>query len=231
MVSCIIPVFNGRQYLAECLDSIFAQAHRPLEAIVVDDGSTDGSGNAARAYPQPVRVLTQPNAGAPAARNAGIAAANGPLIAFLDADDLWTSDRLRVQMARMAARPELGFVAGLARNFWIEELGDEARRLADSARAGVVPAYVTGTMLVRREAFDRVGLFDASLRHGDSTEWILRAREAGVAEELVNKVCLLRRIHRTNLSRVQRAASRDEFLAIIKRNLDRRRGGGETEKR
>src|SRR5690242_4967891 len=95
-VTCIVPVFNGERYLGEALDSIFAQGHQPLEVLVVDDGSTDGSAAVAKSYGDRVRYFFQPNAGPAAARNLGLEAARGEFIAFLDADDLWHRDKLAI---------------------------------------------------------------------------------------------------------------------------------------
>ena len=103
LISCIIPVYNGQRFLAESLDSIFAQTYRPLEVIVCDDGSTDGTAHVAAEYPQPLVYIHQPNQGSPRARNCGIRAAKGDFLAFLDADDLWRSEKLTRQMARFQA--------------------------------------------------------------------------------------------------------------------------------
>ncbi|MFL5886158.1 MAG: glycosyltransferase family 2 protein, partial [Thermoleophilaceae bacterium] len=83
LVSVLVPVYQGERYLAEALDSVFAQDYEPLEVIVLDDGSTDGSADIARSYGG-VRYLHQENSGIAAARNAAIGAARGEIVAFLD---------------------------------------------------------------------------------------------------------------------------------------------------
>ncbi|MSW05878.1 MAG: glycosyltransferase, partial [Actinobacteria bacterium] len=85
LVSIIVPAFNAQEYLAETIDSIIAQTYRPLEIIVVDDGSTDATVKIARAYGDPVVVIEQENRGPAGARNTGFAAARGAIIALLDA--------------------------------------------------------------------------------------------------------------------------------------------------
>lgn len=107
LISCIVPVFNGERYVSETLDSILAQTYRPLELIVADDGSTDGTAAVVARYGEPVRYLWQSNQGPAAARNLGVSAAQGEFVAFLDADDLWHPEKLTRQMARFHARPEL----------------------------------------------------------------------------------------------------------------------------
>lgn len=101
MVSIIIPVYNTRRYLAEALDSAIAQTHTDLEIIVVDDGSTDGSADIVRRYADRdsrIRVITQPNAGQSAARNAALDAAAGTWIVFLDSDDIMTADAVEIML-------------------------------------------------------------------------------------------------------------------------------------
>jgi glycosyltransferase involved in cell wall biosynthesis len=223
LVSCIVPVYNCEAYLAESIESILAQPHRPIEVIVVDDGSTDRTAEVIRGFGDRVRGLTQPNAGPAVARNTGLAAARGTFIAFNDSDDLWVSGKLATQMALLEARPELDFCVGHVQNFWVEEMRDEADRYKGHRRSEPIAGWVTPTLLARRSAFERVGAMNATLGHGDSADWFLRARESGLRGELLPDVLLRRRIHANNRSRITATQSRDEFLALLKRNKDRRK--------
>ena len=127
LISCIVPVYNGERYLKEALDSILTQSYRPLEIIVVDDGSTDGTAEVVAGYGERVRYVWQSNAGPWIARNLGLSATQGEFISFLDADDLWHAEKLARQMARFEARPELDLCVTHLQNFWIPELeGEEA---------------------------------------------------------------------------------------------------------
>jgi len=226
LVSCIVPVFNGERYLSEALESIFAQSYRPLEVIIVDDGSTDGTSLVAAAYEDRARILKQSNKGPSATRNLGVSASRGDFVAFLDPDDLWHPDKLARQMVRFAARPELDLSVAHAELFWVSEMEDEAARLRDQGRIHVVPAYTSGTLLTRRIFFDAVGDFDVSLWFGDATDWFLRAANRGAVIELLPDVLLYHRMHTTNLTRRRVFASREEFLRIVKRSLDNRREDG-----
>jgi glycosyltransferase involved in cell wall biosynthesis len=223
LISCIVPVFNGERYLREALDSICAQSYRPLEIIVADDGSTDGTAALVAVFGDQVRYLRQSNQGPAAARNLGIRAAKGEFVAFLDADDLWHREKLERQMACFRARAELDYCVAHAQNFWIPELSEENDKFRDHRIAKTLPAYVTGSLLARRELFTRIGFFDPSLGHGDSIQWFLRAAEHGAVGEMMPDVFLYRRLHHTNRIRQLAAASRNEFLQIIKASLDRRR--------
>jgi glycosyltransferase involved in cell wall biosynthesis len=219
-VSCIIPVFNGERYLAETLDSVFAQTHVPFEVIVADDGSTDRSAEIARSYAG-VMLLQQANAGHAAARNLGISIAIGDFIAFVDADDLWHPEKLARQLARFDARPELGLVFTHLENFYSPD-ADQAQRPNDDAFRPV-PGYTSVTMLARREVFEGVGLLDVTLAHGNDREWFCRAAEQKVLMEMMTEVLVRRRLHGSNRSAALGDNSRAEYLRILKASLDRRR--------
>jgi glycosyltransferase involved in cell wall biosynthesis len=227
LVSCIVPVYNGARYLREALYSIFAQSYRPIEVIVADDGSTDATVGVVASYGAAVRCVTQATAGPPAARNLGLRAARGEFVAFLDADDLWHPEKLARQMARFAARPSLGVSVTHIKNFWIPELAEEEELFRNDPRTGALPGYVTMTLLARRTLFDAVGPFDESLWHTDAGDWFLRAAERGTFIEMLADVLVYHRMHHTNLSRRHGAGSREEFVRLVKRSLDKRRKDGQ----
>lgn len=222
-VTCIIPVYNGERYLGEAIESVLAQTRPVDEIVVVDDGSTDSSSAVAERYGDRVRCLRQKNAGPSAASNRGIEAAGGEVIAFLDADDRWRPDKTELQLARLVASAGLAAVFAHAQNFWEPELGEEADRFRGHRIARPTPGYVRGTMMVLRSALDAVGAFDPRLGHGEVQDWILRAREANLGLDILPDVLLDRRLHPGNRSRNLRQQSRDEFLRLVKRNLDRKR--------
>ena len=223
LISCIVPVYNGERYLGETLDSVIAQTHRPIEVIAVDDGSTDGSSEIIRGYGDRVRVVRQPNTGESAARNAGLEAAHGELVAFLDADDLWLPEKLALQLARLAARPELDISLTRFRNFWVPELADEERRYRGHALSAPSRAHTLGVALIRSRLFERVGRFDPRVGRGSATMWFLRAGEAGAVIETLDAVLMRRRFHRENRTRAELAQYRRDFPRIVKAWLDSRR--------
>jgi glycosyltransferase involved in cell wall biosynthesis len=232
LVSCVVPVHNGERFLAEALDSVFGQTHRPIEVLVADDGSTDGTPAVVAAYGTRVRYVRQDNAGPAAARNLGLGIARGEFVGFLDADDRWPPGKLARQLERFVARPELGVSATHVQNFWMAEVADEAARLKRSRHAGPVPGYVASTLLVRRSLFTTVGRFNPELGHGEVLDWLLRAGRCGVMIELLPDVLLERRLHRSNRSRLNALESREEFLHLVKARLDiRRRGTADTVER
>ncbi len=219
LVSVVIPVFNGARFLDETLRSVFAQDYSPIEVIVVDDGSTDDTPAVLARWGERVIVIRQANAGVASARNVGIRRATGAFVALQDADDLWAPDKLRLQVAHLAAHPEHGFVvahvqtflaAGFARPDWVSAL-----QLAEPRVGGI------GNMLVRAEVFAQVGLLDP--KDPSDLDWSMRARESGVAAGVVPRVLLFRRVHDANLSgRVDGSKMR---LAGLRAAIARKRAG------
>lgn len=223
-VSVVIPVFDGERFLGEAIASASAQTHPPLELIVVDDGSSDGSAEVAEKLG--ARVLRLPHRGVSAARNAGIGAARGELIALLDADDRWPLDRLAVQVDRLSRRPGLGFVIargqlfldpGSARPEWFS--GDLATGESPIAR---------GTLLAKRELFERIGGFDESIDICEDLDWLVRAREAGVPYEVLDDVVLEYRIHDANTGLARRRDLERGVLRTLRSSIGRRRVSAES---
>ncbi len=234
LVSVIIPAHDSQRYIAETLDSILAQQHRPLEIVVVDDGSADSTAQLVREYSSEVRLIQQDQRGHPAARNAGIRAARGEWLGFLDHDDLWSPDKLALQLDCFRRRPELDLVFGHMQNFFTPEMPQQERqRIAVPLRP--LPGLLQGAMLARRHAFDRVGLFDEQRGMGDFLDWYGRALLAGLRTQMLPETVAFRRIHAANYQRTHKHR-RHEIFRAVKDLLDRRRripdqareGGHET---
>ena len=112
-VSVVLPVYNRAHYVAEAIESVLGQTLPPDELIVVDDGSTDDSVAVVERFARPgLRVLRQPNGGIGSARNAGLRAVTGELVAFIDSDDLWERDKLALQVEAMRASDDVQLVFG-----------------------------------------------------------------------------------------------------------------------
>jgi len=219
-VSVIIPCHNGQRYVAEAIRSVLRQDHEPLEIIVVDDGSTDGSGEAVAAFGPAVRYDRQPHRGAAAARNRGVGLAAGQALAFLDADDLWTDHALSRMVQALNHHPTAGMVVGRVEQFVSPELGAADHHHQVSSEP--VVARLFGSLLMRRSEFDRVGEFSPYLSTGELMDWMLRADDAGVTSATISDVVLRRRLHRTNHGIVRRDARLD-YVRVVKAALDRRR--------
>ncbi|HXQ69951.1 MAG TPA: glycosyltransferase family A protein [Pyrinomonadaceae bacterium] len=217
LVSVIIPVFNGERFLREAVQSVLDQRHSSLEIIIVDDGSTDGTATVARSLSETVRYLHQTNQGPAAARNRGIEQARGGLLAFADADDLWPSTKLELQLSYLIRDPKIDIVLGLVQQVRLSEAADGPEEFAE-------PAFSVnlGSAIIRKFVFERVGLFDETMRYSEDVDWFMRAREAGAEIKTIDAVTLLYRQHEQNMTR-GKSTSELNVLKALKRSLDRRR--------
>lgn len=222
-ISVIIPVYNGERYLAEAVASIRAQKYAPLEIIIVDDGSTDGTATLTRSLGADIRYFYQANAGPAAARNLGIGAAGGDLIAFLDSDDLWPPGKLALQVDCLQQNRQLEVVLGRVQCFGMLE--EVEKRLNFLEPDHKIISVNLGSGVFRKTAFERVGFFDESLRYNEDSDWFLCAREQGIAMLILKEVTLLFRIHPDSMTHHKPAADSTLFEAL-KKSLDRRRRQG-----
>jgi glycosyltransferase involved in cell wall biosynthesis len=223
LVSVIIAVRNGEQFLGAAIESALAQSWPRCEVIVVDGGSSDRSRDIARSCAQ-VRLIEQRSTGFAGAWNEGILAAHGPLIAILDSDDLWDPRKIELQVRALAAHPQCGYA--ISRTRFLRMPGaplppgfDRVDLQADHS------APYPSAMLARREMFDHVGLFDESLRIASDIEWFRKARDMGVEPLNMPEVLLHRRIHEGNLSSrpPEPALLKRELLSLLRDSLNRRR--------
>lgn len=218
-VTVALPVYNGERFLEQAIDSVLGQSSWEIHLVAVDDGSTDSSGLilAERAEADPrISVITfERNRGVAAARNEAIGSRDDPLVAMIDQDDLWSSDRLDVGWEALSRDTSLSFTTGHV-TFDLSE-----DQLPGWVRPdwlnGPQPGNVFGTLLAWRECcWSAVGTLDETLRYGDDTDWFIRARDLGVAHRMLPEVLLRRRIHNANGSR-HTSQSIPELFEILRR--------------
>ncbi len=190
-VSVVIASFNSGRTIAEALDSVLAQDYRPLDIVIVDDGSTDDTLRALQPYLDSVRVFSQANAGPAAARNTALQHAQGELVAFVDADDVWLPGKLSAQVRLLEARPEIGAVCTRWQPWHAD--ADGAYRMPtpmrhltvgdqiDPERCGwrythllLGSEMLTSAVMMRRQVIDELGPFDPTLRNGEDYDYWLR---------------------------------------------------------
>jgi glycosyltransferase involved in cell wall biosynthesis len=222
-ISVIVVVRNGERFIAQALHSIQEQTHPAHEIIVVDGQSSDRTKDTVSRIPG-TRLVEQPELGLAAARNLGLDSACGELVAFLDCDDRWYPEKLAVQVDELAQRPDLDFVTGLVRFYQAEgELprpGYHPGKLAHD-HAGQTP----GTLLARRRAFIKVGVFDPAFQIACDADWFVRAADCGTAWAVIPKPVLYKRIHQHNLS-AQVDLYRKEWLSVLRCSVLRKREKG-----
>jgi len=164
LVSVIMPAYNAEAFIGEAIESALAQTYRPIEIIVADDGSTDGTAEATRAFGDPVRCFDQENQGPAGARNLALQHARGEYAAFLDADDRWHPQKIRLQVETMEREPDLGLLAtrsGTASDINIPLPAGEVPVERVSFEALYISNhFMTSSVMARREILDEVGNFD-----------------------------------------------------------------------
>ncbi len=181
LASIVIPCYNGERTLAQAIESALGQTYPEVEVIVVDDGSTDGSAEVARRYPQRVRLIQQTNHGLSASRNAAITAANGEYVVLLDADDVLLPDCVARRVAILQGDPSIGLVAGYYKE--IDADGDPISRAPELRKVWQGHAF---RQAIRRnwgppvgwtfpvEVYKRVGGFDPMLRSAEDWDFVIR---------------------------------------------------------
>lgn len=219
-VSVIIPVYNEEAFLAEAVESIQRQAYEPLEIIVVDDGSTDSTAQIAASFKGDVHYVFQTNSGPAAARNRGLRIAHGNVISFLDADDLWSENKLELQLARLADDPPVEIVLGYTQFIRISQTENGEPKFEKHPESWPAPSL--GSAVIRSSAFGKVGFFDQTLPFNDDVDWFLRAKELGISIALHQEVTQFYRRHERNITN-QRELNQSYFIKAIKKSLDRRR--------
>ena len=212
LVSVVVPVYNAEKYIRSAIDSVLAQDYRPLEIVVVDDGSTDATLQVLSEYEDQIRIFSQPNKGSAAARNLGAKLAEGAYVAFIDADDYWFPGKLRAQVA---ALQETGARMSFSRfQFWHAD--DNGLWPAPELALPEVPGQMvagplveirwvyadllldclvwTSTVVVERQILLNIGGFNEDLRKGQDYDlWLRLSREFAMAS--LGQVTALYRIH------------------------------------
>jgi glycosyltransferase involved in cell wall biosynthesis len=227
LISVPMCVYNGETYLAEAIDSVLSQTYRPIELILVDDGSTDRSGEIARGYGERLTYIHQAHAGIGVARNRGLAASRGEFIAIQDADDIWVPEKLTIQHRALIEWPEAGLAGGLVQNFLSPELDPaDFQNVAISDQP--IRGHVLSAVLIRRSVFDQIGGLPTEDRLGQAFDWFMRYRDAGLPLIDLPDLVTYRRIHKNNQG-FRRRSSQHERLLWVKRGLDRRRQLGKAQ--
>jgi glycosyltransferase involved in cell wall biosynthesis len=220
LVSVVMIVRNGERFFRQAIESVLAQDYCEYEIIVVDGQSTDSTADIAHAYPQ-IRYVLQENTGVANAYNMGIAEARGELIAFLSHDDLWTPNKLSVQIGYMLEHPEIQYTITHGR-FFLEPGYRFPSNLRPMILERDLPLRIMETLVARKEVFAQVGLFDPQVSPMDDTDWYMRAHDLGVPMAVLEQTLLHKRLHDTNTS-VNAPENRQNMFALLQRSAARKR--------
>jgi len=214
-ISAIIPAYNSQDYILDAIHSIQNQTHSVDEIIVIDDGSTDNTQQTLENQISGIKYIKQENQGPSAARNTGIKAAQGDWIAFLDADDQWTPNKIEKQLIALKHSPELHLIAGdmqeigihnepitqsvLAKHKQLKKFQNNQSlpirdALAELVNKNFIP---TGTVLVKRSTLIETGLFNTAIHFGEDLElWAKIASKHAIT--CLPEILMLRRLHGQN---------------------------------
>lgn len=224
LVSVVIPAYNAAAFITHAVDSALAQTYQRCEILIVNDGSTDDTARALEVYGDTIRILHQANSGLSNARNRGIRAARGELVALLDADDRWLPSKLARQVEILQANPRIGFCStrtrveapdGTPTGEWscphIEGTLLQTLFLCN----GAIPGSGSGVM-ARRHLFDQVGLFDETLRSLEDIDmWMRLAAVTGY--ECIDEPLTVIVKHPDSMSR-NLEVMREAALRVMRKN-------------
>lgn len=227
LVSAVIPTYNNAALVGDGVASALAQTHQPIEVIVVDDGSTDNTLDRLQRFGSEVRIIQQEHAGPAVARNAGIRAASGEYVAFLDADDLWLPEKVARCVALLEANANAGVAYTGVRIF---EMDTGSRYLLDQyAKSGHLARDLfmecrgvnTSTLVVRKKCLAAVGGFDEEFFRAQ--DWDLMIRLAEQFEYAHEPDALTeRRLHTQSLSVTHAHLYKKFNLLVLEKALARR---------
>lgn len=219
LISVIIPVFNGERFIRDAVKSVLSQNYPALELIIVDDGSTDKTEEIILQLPYDIRYFKQENGGPASARNRGIRDASGELIAFLDVDDLWPDNNLNFLVDELSQDPEIEVIHGYGQMMANNPKSNNYEYIGNPKES--FPYYI-GAAIYRKSVFERVGLFDTTLRFGEDHDWFNRAKELNIKIKRIEDVTLLVRRHGQNMTHGKNIVALNT-LRIFKKALDRKR--------
>jgi len=221
IISIIIPVFNGERYIQETIKSIRNQTFENYEIIIVDDGSTDHTALCVQQYLD-IRYIFQENKGPASARNTGIKKAKGKYLAFMDADDIWTPDKLSKQLAFMEDNNDVGYTFTRHKLFLSENMEAMPSWIRKDYEEKEATAYIPSSLMIRKEIFLKVGYFDESFRLAEDSDWFMRARDLGIKMTVIEETLLLKRIHSDNLSK-DIGETQKNLMRAVKNSIARNR--------
>lgn len=217
-ISVIIPVFNCEAYISNAIDSVLRQGIRPAEIIVIDDGSTDRTAEICATYKKLISYYYKNNEGEGSARNLGFQKSQNRLLAFLDADDMWLPNALESLKKPFLFDNKALLSIGYSQE--IVKIENEWK----SDRKPYIGVQLSA-MMVRREAFELVGLFNENLKLAVDTDWLFRVRENNLVIKYVTQTVTHYRRHVENASLCNDLLEAS-LLTACRTSLERRRTQG-----
>jgi glycosyltransferase involved in cell wall biosynthesis len=218
-ISVIVPLYNTEKYIEEAILSLLNQTINIDQIIVVDDGSTDNGAEIVKKYPK-IELIQKENEGLKKTLNCGLSHATGDIIGFLDADDRWKTDKLKVQLDYLVNHPDVDVAFVNSERFKMVKLENGK---SHEEKIDVMSGKTLPTGLYRKKVFDVVGVFSVENQFHNFMEWLDRAQFKNINMVMINEVLYERRIHDSNMGIINKDSQREQYLATLKASLDRRR--------
>jgi glycosyltransferase involved in cell wall biosynthesis len=217
-ISTIILAYNSDAFIGKAIDSVLSQDIKPLEIIVIDDGSSDRTKEICSRYKSLIKYQYQSNGGEGSARNLGLKISKGELIAYLDADDEWLPNTLQ-----LLRNPFLRNESNMLSIGYSQEVRKISQEWLKDQKP-YIGQQLSATM-IRREAFDIVGLFNEELRLAVDTDWLFRIREFNLLIEYINQTVVYHRRHSNNATLCNELVQ-SSLLTACRASINRRREKG-----
>ena len=218
LISVIIPVKNGSNYLKEAIKGILAQ-NMNIEIIVVDDASIDNTVEIAKSYGCKV-IKHETTKGPVIAKNNGLKIAQGKYILFHDHDDVMTGDALKNLYNELASDTSVSAVQGKIQDFYSPEFNAE-ERVKTPIKQEPYWGLFSGAILMKKEIFDTIGLFSESITAGEILDWQSKMNSHGLRIKKLDFVSTMRRIHSTNFGKTNQGKEFKDYAAILRAKLKR----------
>lgn len=213
-ISVLVPTYNRARYISQCIESVLDQSFKDFEIIVVDDGSTDNTKEILRSFGRHISYFYQENKGIPSARNSCVEKSNCPLLAFIDSDDVWCKDKLERQYEYLLEHKEVDIVFSPYKNF-LDGGDPEQQAVKDELSFDSRTCMVSA--LIKKELFNKYGLFSELLKTGEDSEWVMRLALNGVdTRHCLDEFGFYRRIHSSNSFLNPKAKNIDVLRVLAK---------------
>lgn len=220
VVSIIMAVKNGARFVTEALQSIYCQTYQSFEIFVIDGHSTDKTADLVKSFSR-VHYFLQPNEGIACANNYGISLAKGKYVAFLSHDDLWTPNKLELQVQALESNFEKSYSIARAK-FFLDQKENNPKGFRKELLTQERLAPVLETLLAKRLLFDQIGGFDPLLSTAEDVDWFARAQDLEISSLSLPFVLLHKRIHDQNTA-LNNQTNNQNILQALRNSLHRKK--------
>ena len=227
-VDVILPIYNGAKYVNQAIESVIKQeGNFNIKIYAVDDYSTDASAETIQSqkdFANNVIIHRKTsNTGVSSTRNLGISLGDSEYISFIDQDDIWVRNKLKVQLTSLERNEKIDYSIGLQK-FFLDDPNYMPKWFREKWLSEPQLGYLPSTLIVKRRLFVDIGTFDERYMHGgDDIDWFARARRTGIRHEVISKVLVNRRVHSNNLS--SKIGSNLEIMDLVRSHFTKADNG------